>query len=58
VKISEETSREVLAQLPKEKIPCFTLATDALRLAIEECRCKQTGAHEKGGFDVSDMERE
>jgi nitrogen fixation NifU-like protein len=48
VKISEETSKEVLAQLPKEKIPCFTLATDALRLAIEESRCKQAGVHEKG----------
>lgn len=55
LKISEETSREVLAQLPKEKIPCFVLATDALKLAIEECRCKQTGVHEKGGFDVSEM---
>jgi NifU-like protein involved in Fe-S cluster formation len=37
--------------LPKEKIPCFTLATDALKLAIEEYRCKQAGIHEKGGFD-------
>ena len=55
LKISEETSREVLAQLPKEKIPCFVLAIDALKLAIEECRCKQTGVHEKGGFDVSEM---
>jgi nitrogen fixation NifU-like protein len=58
LKISEETSREVLAQLPKEKIPCFVLATDALKLAIEEYRCKRTGAHEKGGFDMSDMQRE
>ena len=56
VKISEETSQEVLAQLPKEKIPCFTLATDALRLAIEECRCKQAGVHEKGGFDLKGIE--
>ena len=56
VKISEETSQEVLAQLPKEKIPCFTLATDALRLAIEECRCKQAGVHEKGGFDLKEKE--
>jgi nitrogen fixation NifU-like protein len=37
---------------PKEKVPCFTLATDALKLAIEECRCKQAGVHEKGGFDM------
>ena len=48
--ISEQTSKEVLSQLPKEKIPCFTLATDALKLAIEEYRCKVEGIHEKGGF--------
>ncbi len=58
LKISEETSKEVLSQLPKEKIPCFTLATDALKLAIEEYRCKQTGVHEKGGFDMSKMEKD
>jgi nitrogen fixation NifU-like protein len=58
LKISEETSREVLSQLPKEKIPCFTLATDALKLAIEEYRCKQSGVHEKGGFDMSKMEKD
>ena len=50
LKISEETSQEVLSQLPKEKIPCFTLATDALKLAIEEYRCKQGGI-EVGEFD-------
>jgi len=58
LKISEETSKEVLSQLPKEKIPCFTLATDALKLAIEEYRCKQVGIHEKGGFDSTEMERD
>ena len=52
LKISEETSKEVLSQLPKEKTPCFTLATDALKLAIEECRCKMEGIHEKGGFNA------
>lgn len=57
LKISEETSKEVLSQLPKEKIPCFTLATDALKLAIEECRCKQAGVHDKGGFDYKEMEK-
>jgi len=56
LKISEETSREVLSQLPKEKIPCFTLATDALKLAIEEFRCKAIGIHEKGGFDLQEIE--
>ncbi|OGP63291.1 MAG: iron-sulfur cluster assembly scaffold protein [Deltaproteobacteria bacterium RBG_13_53_10] len=56
LKISEETAEEVLSQLPKEKIPCFTLATDALKLAIEECRCKEAGIHEKGGF-APEMEK-
>ena len=54
LKISEETAKEVLAQLPKEKIPCFTLATDALKLAIEEYRCKREGVQEKGGFDMTE----
>jgi nitrogen fixation NifU-like protein len=58
LKISEETSKEVLSQLPEEKIPCFTLATDALRLAIEEYRCKRAGIHEKGGFDSTEMEKD
>jgi len=57
LKISEETSKEVLAQLPKEKIPCFVLATDALKLAIEEYRCKETGVHEKGGFRMRELEK-
>jgi len=51
LKISEETSKEILSQLPKEKTPCFTIAMDALRLAIDEYRCKMAGIHEKGGFD-------
>ena len=54
LKISEETAKEVLAQLPKEKIPCFTLATDALKLAIEEYRCKREGFQEKGRFDMTE----
>jgi nitrogen fixation NifU-like protein len=54
LKISEETAKEVLSQLPKEKIPCFTLATDALKLAIEEYRCKREGFQEKGGFDMTE----
>ena len=58
MKISEETSKEVLSHLPKEKVPCFTLATDALKLAIEEYRCKRTGIHEKGGFDMKETEKE
>ena len=58
LKISDETSKEVVSQLPKEKVPCFTLATDALKLAIEEYRCKLAGIHEKGGFDSKEMEKE
>jgi len=58
LRISEETSKEVLSQLPKEKIPCFTLALDALKLAIEEYRCKQAGIHEKGGFDSTKIEKD
>jgi nitrogen fixation NifU-like protein len=58
LKISEETSKEILSQLPKEKIPCFTLAMDALKLAIEEYRCKQAGIHEKGGFNMSRAEED
>lgn len=58
LKISEETSKEILAQLPKDKTPCFTIAMDALRLAIEEYRCKSEGFHEKGGFDVTNMEKD
>ena len=55
LKISEETSKEVLSQLPNEKIPCFTLAMDALKLAIEEYRCKRAGIHEKGGFNLMEV---
>jgi nitrogen fixation NifU-like protein len=57
MKISEETSKEVLSQLPKEKTPCFTLATDALKLAIDEYRCKSAGIREKGGFDSKEIEK-
>ena len=52
LKISEETSKEVLAQLPQEKTPCFTLASNALKLAIEEYRCKE------GGFDPRVLQEE
>jgi nitrogen fixation NifU-like protein len=51
LKISERISKEILSELPKEKIPCFTLATNALRLAIEEYRCKQVELHQKEEFD-------
>jgi len=51
LKISERISKEILSELPKEKIPCFTLATNALKLAIEEYRCKQVEVHQKEEFD-------
>jgi len=47
-----------LLNCQKKKSPCFTIATDALKLAIEEYRCKLAGVHEKGGFDSKQMETE
>ena len=51
VKISERISEEVLSQVPKEKIACFNLATDALKLAVEEIRCKRVEIPQREGFD-------
>ena len=51
LKISERISKEILSELAREKIPCFTLATNALKLAIEEYRCKQVELHPKEEFD-------
>jgi nitrogen fixation NifU-like protein len=51
LKISERISKEILSELPKEKIPCFNLATNALKLAIEEYKCKQVGPHQKEESD-------
>ncbi len=56
LKISEEVSEEILSQLPKEKTPCFSLAVDALKLAVEEYRCKKSGFHDRGGFDLKDLD--
>ena len=41
LKISEAISEEILSQLPEEKISCFKLAANALKLAIEEYRDKR-----------------
>ena len=57
LRISEETAKEILDQLPKDKVPCFTLAADALRLAIEEYRCSKQEIHEKGGIKEKDLEK-
>jgi len=51
MKISERISKEILSELPKEKIPCFNLATNALKLAIEEYRCKQVELCQKEELD-------
>jgi len=51
LKISEGILEEILSQLPAEKIPCFRLATNALKLAIEEYECKQVGLHQKKKLD-------
>ena len=40
LKISEGILEEILSQLPEEKIPCFKLAANALKLAIEEYKGK------------------
>ena len=58
LKISDKTTEEVLSQLPKEKTSCFTLATDALKLAVDEYRCKEEGIHEKGGFSLKELTEE
>jgi nitrogen fixation NifU-like protein len=58
LKISAKTAEEVLSQLPKEKACCFTLAADALKLAVDEYRCKEEGIHEKGGFSLKELSEE
>lgn len=57
LRISDETAKEVLNQLPQEKFPCFTLAADALRLAIEEYHCNKQKLHEGGGIKEEDLEK-
>jgi len=57
LKISEHTIEEVLSKLPQDKTPCFSLAADALKLAIEEYRCKNEGFSE-GKFDLEETEAE
>jgi nitrogen fixation NifU-like protein len=57
LRISDETAKDILSQLPEEKFPCFTLAADALRLAIEEYRCNKQKIHDKGGIKEEDLEK-
>ena len=58
LEMSERISKEILSELPKEKIPCFTLVANALKLAIEEYkdkRHKQVELHQKEEFDSPKM---
>jgi nitrogen fixation NifU-like protein len=57
LRISDETAKDILSQLPEEKFPCFTLAADALRLAIEEYRCNKQKIHDRGGIKEEDLEK-
>jgi nitrogen fixation NifU-like protein len=57
LRISDETAKEIVDQLPQEKLPCFTLAANALRLAVDEYRCNKQGIHEKGGITSKDLEK-
>jgi nitrogen fixation NifU-like protein len=40
LEISERISREIFSQLPEEKIRCFKMVADALKIAIAEYRDK------------------
>ena len=42
LRISGRTLREILPQLPREKVPCFILAMNALKIAIEDYRCRDS----------------
>jgi nitrogen fixation NifU-like protein len=57
LRISDETAEEILNQLPQEKLPCFSLAANALKLAVEEYRCNKGGTHERGGISSEDLEK-
>jgi len=55
VKISERMSEEILSQVPEEKIACFNLATDALKLAVKEFTCKQIWLDEEGELNPKEI---
>jgi nitrogen fixation NifU-like protein len=57
LRISDETAKEIMEQLPQEKLPCFTLAANALRLAVDEYRCNKQAIHEKGGITSGNLEK-
>jgi nitrogen fixation NifU-like protein len=51
LEIAERISKEILSKLPQEKITCFNLAANALKLAIEEYKCKKVGFRRNEDFD-------
>jgi len=57
LQISDETAREIVSQLPQEKFPCFTLAANALKLAIDEYRCSKRETQGKRGISKGDLEK-
>ena len=57
LRISDETAKDIVDQLPQEKLPCFTLAANALRLAVDEYRCSKQGIHEKKGITSEDLKK-
>ncbi len=57
LKISDETAREIVSQLPQEKFPCFTLAANALKLAVDEYRCSKRETQGKRGISKGDLEK-
>ena len=57
LKISDETATEIITQLPQEKFPCFTLAANALKLAVDEYRCSKREREGKRGISREDLEK-
>jgi len=57
LRISDETAKEIVSQLPQEKLPCFTLAANALKLAVDEYRCNKQEIHKKGGINSEDLKK-
>jgi len=51
IQITEQISEEILPQLPQEKVPCFRMAANALKLAIEEYKTKRCQLSSKGDFE-------
>jgi nitrogen fixation NifU-like protein len=50
LRISQRTLREILAQLPREKVSCSILAMDALKIAIEDYRCRDSAIQRRNAL--------